>query len=302
MYKLQPYFDRSLQVELPTCMYKLKSYYGSHDISSKGTSCIKDTDPTLRELENRQEAILRRLEQLKSEVNKLAQKSGQLNSSSSKTSSVTLQSSSVLESGLCDIVINADPTSPPLSVLILKELLAQYYRVLTVCHTHSSSPPVSEALGALGVNNGILIDRGQYQLVITLIWRNVNDGPILMVKPHQQTAIHGEANIVRYLARLLHPAYDEIDPAMATEIDTFLDLSCQLKKGNAKEKAAVLRTLNARLGKNEYLVGGSPGLADIVLWSAIHQAKMGQGAPGNVSKWLANCSLHPIFKNAVDVL
>ena len=27
MYKLRPYFDRSVQIELPTCMYKLPSFY-----------------------------------------------------------------------------------------------------------------------------------------------------------------------------------------------------------------------------------------------------------------------------------
>ena len=123
-----------------------------------------------------------------------------------------------------------------------------------------------------------------------------------MVSPSEQTPIQGEANIARFLARLLRPPYDDTDIIRATEIDNLVDLAYPLTKGNNKERAAVLRTLNAKLGKSAWLVGDEITLADIVLWGAIMQTGQFEGAPGNVKKWLDRCSEQKAFAFAMQGL
>ena len=128
---------------------------------------------------------------------------------------------------------------------------------------------------------------------------SVQNGPSLMVSPKSQTAVHGEATIARYLARLLNPSYDSDDICRATEIDNYVDLAYLLTNGKTKEKDSVLKTLNAKLGKSEWLVGSQQTLADIVLWSAVHQSGQAKSAPANVKKWLSRCSDDSAFRTAL---
>ena len=123
-----------------------------------------------------------------------------------------------------------------------------------------------------------------------------------MVSPGLQTAIEGEANVARYLARLLTPAYDSVDIHTLMEIDNHLDNARQLIHGKDKEKAAVIKTLNATLGKSKWLVGDSCTLADIVLWSAIQQSKQVSSAPGIVKKWIESCNQQSAFQLALRML
>lgn len=131
----------------------------------------------------------------------------------------------------------------------------------------------------------------------------MNNGPQLIVDPTRQTPILGEANIIRYLARLLNPSYDEMDIVAATQIDDLLDLAqLQVVEGNTKEKAAGVRLLNSALGKKTWLSGDQPGIADYVCWSALQQACLAEGSPANVKKWLGLCKTHTSFKSAVSVM
>ncbi len=126
-----------------------------------------------------------------------------------------------------------------------------------------------------------------------------------MVNPGSQLAIHGEANVARYLARLLTPAYDasRADIAVATEIDALVDMATQLARGKDKEKASVIKTLNAKLGKaNTWLLGEKMSLADIVLWSAMHQGNQVVTASGNVKRWLDACHQIEAFQRAMHIL
>lgn len=72
---------------------------------------------------------------------------------------------------ICDIVISASPSSPPLSVFILHSLLSEQYRVMTACHTHSSANSVPDQLKRVFGSNGVTTSRNNYQLGITLIWK-----------------------------------------------------------------------------------------------------------------------------------
>ena len=125
----------------------------------------------------------------------------------------------------------------------------------------------------------------------------------MMVSPTCQSHIEGEANIARYLSRLLQPAYDSSDIVTATQIDEIVDMAQQqIFQGNNKERSAALRTLNARLGKGQWLVGSSLSVADTVSWSAVHGAKLAADAPANVKKWLKLCAERQEFEEAVKFL
>ena len=123
-----------------------------------------------------------------------------------------------------------------------------------------------------------------------------------MVNPHLQVTIDGEANVARYLSRLLNPAYDDCDPLMATEIDTLIDSARVIKYGPPKMKASVVKGMNVRLGKNQWLVNNVITLADIVLWSALTQLGEGNKQTGNVKKWMEKASQNMNFKSAASAL
>ena len=124
-----------------------------------------------------------------------------------------------------------------------------------------------------------------------------------MVNPRTQTTIHGEGNIARYMARLLTPSYDdEGDVVAATVIDQWVDSAAQFAHGNNKERAAVLKSMNAYLGNHEWMVGQSLTLADVILWGVITQAKEDDKAPSNVKKWYQRCCEIDAFKTVKEKL
>lgn len=116
-----------------------------------------------------------------------------------------------------------------------------------------------------------------------------------MVSPQSQTPVEGMANISRYLCREYFPAlYEEGRDGSAESaslMDSWMDqMSTTLLKGSAKEKASVLRRLNAQLGSSEFLVGGEPSVADIVGFDVVCQ-QQGLKLSANVKQWLKRVHL-----------
>lgn len=100
--------------------------------------------------------------------------------------------------------------------------------------------------------------------------------------------IEGEANVARFLFKLLAP-YPS-DPAPATVVDSWVDMAfLQLAEGSAKERSAVLRTLNAALGRNPWLAGSEFSLADIACYCCVLQSGSASAAPANVQGWIKSC-------------
>lgn len=119
--------------------------------------------------------------------------------------------------------------------------------------------------------------------------------PVLRVNPSQQTPIIGECNIARYMARLLSPSYDAKDAATSTQIDMLVDLADGQLSTDAIQKGNFLKTISGHLGKSQWVLGESLTVADIVLWSALHQSKLVGQAPDNVTRWIDSCNCHPDF-------
>lgn len=74
---------------------------------------------------------------------------------------------------LRDIVVNANPAHPPLSLLVLHGLLCKRYRVLSSVHVHSSVASVPpQLLSCLGPRHPDSYARHMFQLGFTLIWKD----------------------------------------------------------------------------------------------------------------------------------
>lgn len=73
-----------------------------------------------------------------------------------------------------DIVITANPRSPPLSVFVLSHMLADQYGVLLTSFVHSSARNIvsQQLLNVFNAHRGIVTDRNAYQLGITIIWKD----------------------------------------------------------------------------------------------------------------------------------
>lgn len=73
-------------------------------------------------------------------------------------------------SGIHDIVINADPSKPPLSLFVLFELIKQKFSVLATSYVHSSVTGVDPRLVEM-IKNGSQVTRGSHQLALSVVWK-----------------------------------------------------------------------------------------------------------------------------------
>uniref|UniRef100_A0AAY5K7C3 Aminoacyl tRNA synthase complex-interacting multifunctional protein 2 n=1 Tax=Esox lucius TaxID=8010 RepID=A0AAY5K7C3_ESOLU len=270
-----------------------------HALQNKGT----DEHPVVRALEARQDEIMRRLYELKAAVDGLAKTVTTPDADVDLTVTTLSQSpvttafrgTSDLDTllgkdlgALRDIVINANPAQPPLTLLVLHAMLCQQYRVLSSVHVHSSVSAVpTQLLSCLGLRHADSYLRQRFQLGFTLIWKDV---PKLQMKFSIQNMcpIEGESNVARFLFRLLAP-YPS-DPALATLVDSWVDTAFfQLVEGSTKERAAVLRALNSALGRSPWLAGPEFSLADIACYCCILQTGPPSSTPANVQRWLKAC-------------
>ncbi len=100
--------------------------------------------------------------------------------------------------------------------------------------------------------------------------------------------IEGEANVARFLFRLL--GAEPQDPIAATQMDCWIDTAVfLLAEGGSKERATVLRSLNAALGRSPWLLGQEFSLADIVCACCVLRAGQSTSAPANAQRWLKAC-------------
>ncbi|XP_034568016.1 aminoacyl tRNA synthase complex-interacting multifunctional protein 2 isoform X2 [Notolabrus celidotus] len=262
-----------------------------------------EVDPAVRALEARQDEIMRKLYELKAAVEGLAKTVTTpdadldltVSSSLSPPSSSTFKGVTDLDTvlgkdlgALRDIVINANPAQPPLTLLVLHSLLCQRYRVLSTIHVHSSVSSVpTQLLSCLGPRHADSYARQLFQLGFTLIWKDV---PKLEMKFSVQNMcpIEGEANVARFIFKLLAP-YPS-DPVLATLVDNWVDTAFfQLAEGSTKERAAVLRALNSALGRNPWLAGSEFSLADVACYCCVLQSGSASSAPANVQRWIKSC-------------
>lgn len=317
MYRVKPYHEggSSLSVELPTCMYRLPNVHrGTGCPALNGSHVQGGSDPSLQALESRQDNILKRLYELKAAVHGLSKMIQTPDADLDVTNIIRAQEHTALSASaldlnsvlgkdygaLKDIVINANPASPPLSLLVLHQLLCSQYKVLSTVHTHSAVKNVPEHLLRCFGEQTKSRPRHEYQLGFTLIWKNV---PKTQMKfsVQRMCPIEGEGNIARFLFSLFGQKHSAVN---STLIDSWVDVAdFQFREGSSKERAAVLGSVNSALGKGPWLVGSELTVADVVLWSALWQAGAGSGpVPPNVQKWMRACENLAPFSAALRLL
>ncbi|XP_040046670.1 aminoacyl tRNA synthase complex-interacting multifunctional protein 2 isoform X1 [Gasterosteus aculeatus] len=298
MYQVKPVSGSHVKTDLPTCMYAVPNVHALQN---------GEVEPAVKALEARQDEIMRKLYELKAAVEGLAKTvttpdadldltvSSSSSLSSQSPTSTTFRGTTDLDAllgkdlgALRDIVINANPAQPPLTLLVLHSVLCQRYRVLSTVHVHSSASSVPpQLLSCLGPRHPDSYARQMFQLGFTLIWKDV---PKLQMKFSVQNMcpVEGEANVARFLFKLLSP-YPS-DPAVATLVDSWVDTAFfQLAEGSSKERATVLRALNAALGRNPWLAGPEFSLADIACYCCVLQSASASSAPTNVQRWIKAC-------------
>nr|XP_020655213.1 aminoacyl tRNA synthase complex-interacting multifunctional protein 2 isoform X1 [Pogona vitticeps] len=325
MYKVRPFHGGPgggggsgvLAEHLPACMYRVRNVHRSPEegggSSSSSLPDQDEVDPSLQALESRQEEILKRLYELKAAVDGLSKMIQTPDADFDATNIIQADDHNSLTAGfadldnllgkdygaLKDIVINANPSRPPLSLLILHSLLCENYKILSAVHTHSSVKSVPEKLLKCFGEQSKKESRHKYQLGFTLIWKDV-PRPQMKFSIQTMCPIEGEGNIARFLFSLLSPKHNAVT---ATLIDSWVDTAIfQLQEGSNKEKAAVLRSMNAALGKTSWLVGNELSVADIVAWCALQTTGTTNAVPANVQKWLKSCENLAPFNTALKLL
>ncbi|KAH0631946.1 hypothetical protein JD844_019858 [Phrynosoma platyrhinos] len=317
MYKVRPFHGGAAEEEVqaqhrPSCMYRMRNLHrqdqGGHGGASNADSASAsasaptmteqdEVDPSLQALESRQEEILKRLYELKAAVDGL--------SKMIQTPDADFDATNIIQAdehdygALKDVVINANPSHPPLSLLVLHSLLCESYKILSTVHTHSSVKSVPENLLKCFGEQATKQSRHEYQLGFTLIWKDVSK-PQMKFSIQTMCPIEGEGNIARFLFSLLGQKHNAVT---ATLIDSWVDTAIfQLQEGSNKEKAAVLRSMNAALGKTSWLVGNELTVADIVAWCALQTTGSTNAVPPNVQKWLKSCENLAPFNSALKLV
>jgi len=273
MYALKPVFDLDAKVDIPSCMYSLPVIQSSTPID--GIGMTKATCPiSVEALEARQDAILARLGQLKTQVAAYKQSLGLPDT----------PASTVNVAKTADIVIRCSPSFPAFSLKGIYSLLTgSGLTVHTSCHTHctvSSLPPNVQSF--LPVTE---VPRSSAQVRMTLIWTEVGKDCELMVSPLTQSVIKGETNILRYFSRLFPTIFPYETLPNLNAVDSMLDNVSTLLWAAPRERQPIMRSLAVNLAKTAYLAGAGISVADLALYSAIRQLGLDKDLQPELMRW-----------------
>ena len=280
MYTLNPVYSLSPWIDLPTCMYSLPGIQVSKltDSVSKGWA---DVSPqVLQSLAARQEEILVKLNHLRAQVLKYT-KSDEINA---QVTSIVQQKVSV------DVVVRCSPSHPPFALLGLISQLTTTMNVFTSMHCHSSVSKLPAHLSSFLPPPQV--ERGQANLKITLIWKEVGRDCELMVSPISQSLIQGEVNLIRFFARIFPTIFSYETSTSTAIIDSLLDNVTSLLWSSPKNRQPRLRPLADRLCKTSYLSGDTLGIADLALFSTIKQLRLDKDLPPELRKWFTSTLSH----------
>jgi len=308
----------------PTCSTTLhplqdRCYSAScPDVESRLTANLSDAErKAFVDLRVNQNDVITALESLQTDVENLKNtvKTSVQNEDLLKALSLSDQTS---KSNICDIVIMAPPSRPPLSLFVLRNLLKKHFRVTSKVHVHSSVKNVADKLRRVFVEDNSEKGselRSNYDLALTLIWRDTRfNRPQMVIDLAKQSVVMGEVNVGRYMRRFLpHHAPEELGGATrATESDLILDLVSSLmakeergdggSSSNDKEKAALVKVLASRLCAQAWIADGEePGVEDAVVWSHLARGK-NSTYPAAVTSWLKKCNQNSMFREAQTLL
>ncbi|OQV20163.1 putative Aminoacyl tRNA synthase complex-interacting multifunctional protein 2 [Hypsibius exemplaris] len=275
------------------------------EASKKFTQCLElaagNNDTVKSLIIGESENVLSRLKYLHRKVDELEQSARAAAKSAPKVAKKTSSTRAKQE----ELVVSADAKYPPLSLIAAANFLAEHGSVLATSYVHSSARQVPDKLRRLlGEDVSTTDSRSGADFIVSLIWKDVGIDTTLMVEPTRQNPILAEANIARYVFRILNANYDSVENLVQfTANDKWLNLAARsLVYGNAKERQSAVRQLNAHLGQQAFLTGPDVSLVDAVVVSALFNAKEYAGLGGNVKKWAHACSQTDLFAGMKEFL
>lgn len=273
MYRLPPYYETT-SVPLPKCMYTLPSYVQTSSEMVEPRS--PQSPPSLNSLEARQENILCELSGLRAEVEEMASDIG-----------VSLPQPRVKAiPSTQDFVLSASPADPPLIICTLQHIMKQKkYPHSTASHVHSSvQGPIPEFVKTHFRNfTSSTEEIGRASVILTIVWKKEKGLPYLVASPCSHTPLTGEITIARFLCRVLLPdLYGNLSPEESASVDSWIDQSL----AGSKARAAAIKSLDAKLGKQQWILGSKMSLADVVLACYTVKENGVKSVSSNVSKWL----------------
>lgn len=166
-------------------------------------------------------------------------------------------------SGSGELVVHCPASTPPHSLaIVLPTLTRMLGSVHTTTHLHSSL----EKSPGKHILPPCKVERGQAKLKITLIYTNTPQSKLMVGR----TGIVGEANILRYLARIVPglASHYETSPDVAA-IDSVLDcLAVQ------DSKHQVTKALTPLLESGKFVAGSNPSIADLLAASLVISHKI----------------------------
>lgn len=332
MYSMKPVNAEVTDVELPTCMYSMKSF---HETNQQQTSQEESISAELLELHSRQEKLMGSLDEIEREMAEVAKQlgcslddlpsdnqeaaraalaaalapaPGASSANSGKKSYAMIAreahkanpeaSTSLLDVGLptlpdgtLDYVISVSPENNSITPVLLACILKRRGLDISIpLHLHSScNQTIPMAFREFGC---MYYAAHRTKVLFTYVWREAKFAPSLMLRAGKQSRIHDDVNVGRFLSRSLAPDLYEVGGLhRTTAIDKWLDACLQLTHGSSKERDAAMKSMNAELGKQGYLVGGAISLADLCALSAIvgNQSSFAS-LPKNVKRWFATMS------------
>lgn len=237
-------------------MYSMRPIYNS---SSPVKSSDCETDTSKMDLFSRQEHLITNLEQSIRRVDELLKEAKvdlQTSARSSDPSpAVPSNDTSPLPklnvtwpenlSYPVDIVVQVDPTRLPVTPWALQRLLGKDF-VMVRTHIHSTYKGPVPRVDNDNANTSRM--NTSVKIIFTIIFRNVKQLEF-MVDPVAQTAVAGEANLLRYICRVF-PIFPTVGVFEETCSDHFVDLICtHLINSKSKERQTALKVIDEQIAK-----------------------------------------------------
>jgi len=270
-------------------MYKLPKIQGS-------LSSDVPENP-LQILENRQEIILKQLENLKIRVENL------------KENSMPNQKKS---NGMLDIVLHCSYHTPPTSIPLACRWLQNKggLKVFTSCHIHSSVRKSIEHLSDfLPPSN--CTSRTEASIRITIIWKeDVNRDPEGFVSILPDHKVKGEVNVLRFLNRqygLLRGSENNDLSTSESKSDEWLDrlhsgaiwgdsraIGLRISSvGQGHGLTEILKDIEQIVSKQCFLINDkNPGIADLVAYATLYKTVSGRKQYKSVEKYINTCQTY----------
>jgi len=304
MYRTRQIVPSDMVVDLPDCMYKMKSIHGVRNgvVEQRGEHITRkkldifdqnnQNIPEMAALEARQEQILQQLADLKQQMNTIRSHLKVTPVSNTTTTMTTANKPRPVQQpsiNFQDVIINASLTHPPYSLQLIQKLWLNYVHLSVKSHLHSTVTGLNEKAVALTEALDSFAPKTQVPKVsVRLIWKDVGANTELIVSP---TPIQGEINILRFLARLSTSHLNYENGPNPHEIDSLLENSYAIIRAKTKtERASLLQNINKSLGKHQWLAGrGQMSIADLAAYSAIKQVVSPNEVNVNVGKWMQRC-------------